>query len=565
MHSTKSVNAHRVRPRVRLCALVVGALVGSGTACADVPAANAPSTGEAAATTGPWFGVMLPPEFAPHRLQVINDRAAAPAVVPQGEGQYQELAGSSIQVDLETIVGFSRESEETAEVGEGQIWGRITGFPSGSKTIEWALDEFRAAGISNVELQSFDQDPDGSIWLPLSWEVRLLGDPAFGVGSGDVVLASAMPLSAGTLTGGESTGRGSTGGESAKGSLTAPLVYVGTASPAELAHIDVRGRVAVQKVIPQGHTVFVRSPVGPRSQDLLDRGAVAVLTIIDLPGNMRARDIGCGGGTCFNIGGRDGLFIESVMNAAAEAGTLGDLRLQLRLESRRFSGLAAANGVAIIPGTSRSDEYVVLNAHADGWFDGAGDNADGLAVLVALARHFAMPGMRQERSIVFLASAGHHSSGLSGPGHFVAMNPEIVDGAVLVVNLEHTAQRHITPARSTHEDGYREWTMDSHEAPIVAGITNSAPFLEGLVERGIQRYGTNFVSGANTMASGEGGTYRRAGIPVFTTMQGPPMYHTTGEVLEMVSTPGLERMARFMAFFVKEVSAAPLNQIQPNP
>ena len=42
----------------------------------------------------------------------------------------------------------------------------------------------------------------------------------------------------------------------------------------------------------------------------------------------------------------------------------------------------------------------------------------------------------------------------------------------------------------------------------------------------------------------------RLGVPVFTTMQGPPMYHTTGEVLEMVSTPGLERMARFMAFFV---------------
>ncbi len=65
------------------------------------------------------------------------------------------------------------------------------------------------------------------------------------------------------------------------------------------------------------------------------------------------------------------------------------------------------------------------------------------------------------------------------------------------------------------------------------------------------------------MASGEGGAYRRAGIPVFTTMQGPPMYHTTGEVVEMVSTPGLERMARFMAFFVKEVSQASTGQINP--
>ena len=31
----------------------------------------------------------------------------------------------------------------------------------------------------------------------------------------------------------------------------------------------------------------------------------------------------------------------------------------------------------------------------------------------------------------------------------------------------------------------------------------------------------------------------------------------------MVSTPGLERMARFMAFFVKEVSQAPEGQINP--
>jgi hypothetical protein len=539
MYSTRRFT----RTTAAACALVMGTV-----ACADMPAEGEPSTGESSSTAEPWFGLILPPGFSPHGVQVINERGAAPAVIPPGEGQYRELAGSAMQADLEAIVGFSRESEASEEVGEGQIWGRITGFPSGLKTIEWAVNEFRAAGISNVELQEFEQDQGAVIWLPLSWEVRIIGDPAFGVGSEDVVLESAMPLSAGDLT---------------PEAITAPLVYVGTATPAELAHIDVRGKVAVQKAIPQGHTVFVRSPVGPRAQDLLNRGAVAVFTIIDLPGNMRARDIGCGGGTCFNIGGRDGLFLESVMNAAAEGGTSGDLRVQMRLASQRFSGLSAANGVAIIPGTPRSDEYVVLNAHADGWFDGAGDNGDGLAVLVALARHFAAAGMQQERSIVFLASAGHHSSGLSGPGHFLSMNPEIAERAVLVVNLEHTAQRHITPARSNHEDGYREWTMDAHEAPIVAGISNLAPFLEDLVERGIQRYGTNFVSGPNTMASGEGGTYRRANIPVFTTMQGPPMYHTTGEVLEMVSTPGMERMARFMAFFVKEVSRAPAEQIDP--
>ncbi len=183
MHSTTSVSTSSTRSKAMLCALVVGAV-----ACADAPAGDAPSTVEVPSTDEPWFGVMLPPGFAPHALQVINARAAAPAVVPEGESQYRELAGSAIQADLETIVGFSRESEETREVGAGQMWGRITGFPSGSKTVQWAASEFRAAGIAEVELQEFDQGEGASIWLPLSWEVRLLGDPAFGAGTADVVL-----------------------------------------------------------------------------------------------------------------------------------------------------------------------------------------------------------------------------------------------------------------------------------------------------------------------------------------------------------------------------------------
>ena len=228
MDSTRSLSTRSAPARATLCALAMGM-----AACSDTRAAEAPSPDQARSADEPWFGVMLPPGFEPHALHVISNRPAAPAMVPEGESQYRELAGDAIQAHLEAIVGFSRESEETAEVGEGQIWGRVTGFPSGSKTIEWAVSEFRAAGIADVELQQFDQNEGASIWLPLSWEVRLLGDPAFGEGSADVVLESAMPLSAGDLSG---------------GSLTAPLVYVGTATSAELAHIDVRGKVAIQKL-----------------------------------------------------------------------------------------------------------------------------------------------------------------------------------------------------------------------------------------------------------------------------------------------------------------------------
>lgn len=498
---------------------------------------------------GPWFGLPLPPPFEPHDAPaIIGERGPAPAVVPPGEEDHRNLEGDRIRTDLETIVDFSRQSRQRREIGDGQLWGRITGFPSSTRTIEWAVEQYRDAGIDDVEIQRFEQDEDASFWLPLSWEVRLLGDPAFGEGSEDVVLETAMPLAPSEIP--------------AEG-LTAPLVYVGTARPAELAAIDVRGKVAVQHVTPQGHTVFERSSATPRARDLIDRGAVAVFNVVALPGNERSRDFSDCGGPCFNLGGRDGHFLESVMDRAAESGTLDQLRVQIRLETERRTGLTGENGVAIVPGRGGSGENIIVNAHADAWFDGAGDNGDGLAVQVALARHFARPEHRLDRTLVFVASAGHHSPGLRGPSRFVEMNPELTGSTVLVLNIEHVAQRNLSPARSLFEDGYREFVADAGEAPIVVGVPNPAPVLERIVAGGVERYGTNFVSSSFTGACGDCGGYRPLGTALVTTMQAPPLYHTSGEVAEAISTPGLERIARFLAYFLREIDGVPAGDLDP--
>ena len=83
--------------------------------------------------------------------------------------------------------------------------------------------------------------------------------------------------------------------------------------------------------------------------------------------------------------------------------------------------------------------------------------------------------------------------------------------------------------------------------------SNESAYLRALFAQGVTRYGTNFMSTDTPMASGEGGGYRSAGVPIVTTMQAPPLYHTSGEVIDVISVPGLERMARFMAFFLGEI------------
>jgi hypothetical protein len=73
----------------------------------------------------------------------------------------------------------------------------------------------------------------------------------------------------------------------------------------------------------------------------------------------------------------------------------------------------------------------------------------------------------------------------------------------------------------------------------------------------------NFVSDRSTMESGETGGYQALKAARLTIMQAPPLYHTTGEIADVISTPGLERIARFFAYFLEEVDRAPARQINP--
>jgi hypothetical protein len=123
------------------------------------------------------------------------------------------------------------------------------------------------------------------------------------------------------------------------------------------------------------------------------------------------------------------------------------------------------------------------------------------------------------------------------------------------------AQRNFSPARSTFDDGYRQAIADTGEAPVYAGVSTDAPYLHRLFHEGVTAYGVNFVSADSTMGSGETGGFAAMTGAKITVIQAPPLYHTTGEGLDVISTPGLERMARFLAHFLRGVSMATRAQL----
>ena len=527
-------------------------------------AAQGPSP---APTRTAWFGLPLPQPTSASPAVRIGERQPRPVTLPPGEPAAPEFAGAAIKADVATIVNFAKQGRSRKELGGDQMWGRVSGFPSATETVNWAAAEFRKAGIAEVRVQPIAQTAGASLWIPLSWRVTLLGDPAFGAGTADFVLESALPIGPSQIAG---------------GTMTAPLVFVGSGQRSVVERLEVKGKIAVLLVVPQGHMVFERGAVDERSAELIKRGAAGVFNLVRLPGNELSRDFGDCGNPCFNIGGRDGWFLEQALDRAAQAGVADKLRVRIDLQTQTRTGLKAENAVAIVPGRPRAGtvlpgfgtadalpagqqpgEAIVLNAHADGWFDGAGDNADGLAVLVALARHFAKPGNRPARTLVLVASAGHHTPGINGPRSFLTANPDLARAAVMLVNIEHVAQRNFSLARSVGADGYRESVADSGEAPISVGVTNNSPFLQELIDRGPAGHGVNFVSERSRFQSGETGGWAMLNVAKVSVMQAPPLYHTTGEVLDVISTPGLERIARFLAHFVKEVDKTDARALNP--
>ncbi len=102
-------------------------------------------------------------------------------------------------------------------------------------------------------------------------------------------------------------------------------------------------------------------------------------------------------------------------------------KIQFRLDAQLFPDYISQNVIGYIEGTKRQDSCLVISAHYDHlgglgnetYFAGANDNASGIAMLLALARHYQRnpPTCR----VVFMAFGGEEA-GLVGSQYYVT-NP----------------------------------------------------------------------------------------------------------------------------------------------
>lgn len=476
-----------------------------------------------------WFGLTPPVALVEPQLAPPPGAEIPAAAVPAGEEEgYGALAGGRIRTTVETVIGFATDMRAAGN----QMWGRIAGLAAQAEAADWLAGEFESIGLEDVELQTYSGT--GDFWWPNKWEARVLADPAYGDQTIDVVLASAIPVSRSMIL----------------APMEAPLIHVGDAGAVSTE--GVAGKIAIQNILPTTGAYSERTKVRESSQKLIAAGAVAVITWVEQAGNMHVFDFGQCGGPCFNVGGADGRFLVEALTKAKEAGS-PDIRMRLTLDAELKTGLTAQNVFGTIPG--ESDEIIVINAHLDSWFDGAGDNADGVGVLVALARYFSQPDKKPARTLLFVGSGGHHSSGLNGPANLVTMNAGLLKKAVLVTNLEHLAQFQIDAPG---------WAVHAGEEPKTFGVSNSSPFLISAVKAAAERYGFVIRPDITNTVPGDLGGYAPLNIARIQAIHSGPLYHTSGDVLESISGPGLEKAARFYAHLIEQAAKAPKGEINPS-
>jgi acetylornithine deacetylase/succinyl-diaminopimelate desuccinylase-like protein len=132
------------------------------------------------------------------------------------------------------------------------------------------------------------------------------------------------------------------------------------------------------------------------------------------------------------------------------------------------------------------------------------------------------------------------------------MNPDLTARTVLVLNLEHIAQFAVNP---------ETWEVERTEQSMGWGVTNLAPALLELTDRAVERYGFKLRPRYSTSVAGDLGGYAPLGVPRVQAIHAGPLYHTTGDVFESISVHGLERAARFYAYYVDGVAKMPRPEI----
>ena len=433
------------------------------------------------------------------------------------EQQYAAIDGEHLKKYVEEICAISRRYRDAGH----QFWGRITGTAADDENAQWMMAKFREIGLIDVHEQMFDLPPQ---WMPQSWSVVASANGK------TLQLDTAQPtyLAVGTPAEG----------------LNLEAVYVGLASDADLAlSRDVKGKAVF----------FFSNDLASRHAPIMDnaikrigeRGAAAIFIIQGLPGNEKTQFYPVNSPVpTFSLGQKDGLAARDFIAAAGA----GEAHVKILLDVKRVPNLKSGTVWGTLPGMTDENDIVV--AHRDGWFEGANDDAAGMATLLGMAEYFAkMPKEQRRRTILFAGTNGHHDNGAES-GLWFLEHPEFFAKTAVLFNSEHTGGMDSAPTGANLSN-----------APAAYRWYGTGPKLADIIVKAMDAFGVPSFPDSSPSPPGEIGRYYHL-APAVEIINSGFVWHSDKETPETISATGLAAVTRTYAKVIVDTNALDLKDLR---
>ncbi len=447
-----------------------------------------------------------------------------------GQEAYADVDGYRIKEHIKRLTAISLMSLDDGEL----YWGRIPGTKYHRMAMDYMAGEYEKLGLE-VRRQPVDLSP---MWYP----TKLTASYTAGGKHGS--LQTLFPIDGTRPT--------------PPSGITADAVWVGVGAAPDLIGRDLKGKAVLvySTFVPGGRSHSASDRAGIFNSDTLvtKAGAAMIINVMAVPGNGQFNPEGAPEGPdavpTLTISQDEGFMLRDMLAAGQKV----SLSVTLDIEDR--AGLKTENVYAVLPGAS--DEQIMVVTHADGFFQGAMDNASGMATGIDIARHYAaLPRDRRPRTMVFLATPDHHHG---EHGRSLVIKTYDWSKVALILNLEHTSQ---TLLYMVNQD-----IMTSNAISARRWYASGSPAFQDLVRKTFQDFNVSVYKVPERNAGGALGALTGF-APAFHIID-HVIYHTTLDTPDLVPAVGLAYSERAFLKILDEANTMTAGALRgtaklPNP
>jgi hypothetical protein len=398
---------------------------------------------------------------------------------------------------------------------------RRTGTEAERRAMEYVHDRFAEIGLKDPALEKFDVN----YWNPMRAELELLSEK-------ESVRCKPVWYSSPTSPDG----------------ITGECIYCGYGLPHQFGSAKDKIAVIDSRILLHfwpTHRFFESYKYA------VDSGAKALVIVIDAPGDM------------IPIFTADEAERENPIPAVLISRADG-VRLKKRIEEKTTElclTLEAENlvaGTADVVGTlpGKTDEYLIVGAHHDSIYQGAVDNAGGMAGLLAIAEELAGRPEPPEKTIIFATHPGHEL--LIGTREFIKKRADILEKTAAYITIDGIGcDNYEEVAGKIHKTG-RDESRGAFLSPN--------PILTEIAFPLIKKYKLQPAAylSAELMCPNPDleGRFLEAGVPIVNIIGKPIWYHTEEDTPDKCTPDQLLRGTLAHLEIIERIDARPSAEIR---